>query len=103
MSSLPAEGSSLERLRALLLDEGGLMASLVAPAAGTSDGIDGPAQLAASGRMSTESDTPETSGAPQGAETARTGRPDEATTKHAGAIRLPVPSHAGDSGPLAGH
>ncbi len=55
------------------------------------------------GAMSTESDTPETSGAPQGAEAAQPGRPDEATTKHAGAIRLPVPSHAGDSGPLPGH
>lgn len=52
MSSPPPKSSSLERLRALLLDEGGLMASLVAPAAGTGDGIEGsagPAQLAASG------------------------------------------------------
>jgi hypothetical protein len=38
MSSLPAEGSSLGRLRALLLDEGGLMASLVAHA-GNGDGL----------------------------------------------------------------
>jgi hypothetical protein len=49
MSSPPAEGSSLERLRALLLDEGGLMASLVALPPGDGDGTDGPAQLAASG------------------------------------------------------
>jgi hypothetical protein len=40
----------LERLRALLLDEGGLMASLAATSiGGDSDGIYGPAQLVASG------------------------------------------------------
>jgi hypothetical protein len=45
------ERSSLERLRALLLDEGGLMADLVGTPAdiGDSDGIAGPAQLAARG------------------------------------------------------
>jgi hypothetical protein len=50
-STPPSERSSLERLRALLLDEGDLMASLVdgASAPGDSDGIGGPAQLAASG------------------------------------------------------
>ncbi len=56
MSSPPPRRSSLERLRALLLDEGGLMASLVAPA-GNGDGLTdtsadsapGPAQIAASG------------------------------------------------------
>jgi hypothetical protein len=50
--ALPAAGrSSLERLRALLLDEGGLIASLVDPLAdvGDGDGIGSPAQLAASG------------------------------------------------------
>ena len=43
--------SSLQRLCALLLEEGGLMASLVspAPAPADGDGILGPAQLAASG------------------------------------------------------
>jgi hypothetical protein len=59
MSSPPAEGSSLDRLRALLLEEGGLMASLVAPQMGDGDGssdarpgpapVRGPAQIAASG------------------------------------------------------
>lgn len=66
MSSPPARSHSLERLRALLLDEGGLMASLVAPA-GNGGGLTdtstdsapalasdpapalGPAQIAASG------------------------------------------------------
>jgi hypothetical protein len=52
MSVRLVEDSSLERLRALLLDEGGLMASLVD--ASSSDGatrasVAGPAQLAASG------------------------------------------------------
>jgi hypothetical protein len=55
--ALPAGGqrSSLERLRALLLDEGGLIASLVDPPADIGDsysdsnGIGSPAQLAASG------------------------------------------------------
>jgi hypothetical protein len=52
--ALSAAGhSSLERLRVLLLDEGGLIASLVDPVAdigdSDSDGIDSPAQLAASG------------------------------------------------------
>ena len=53
MSVRLAEDSSLERLRALLLDEGGLMASLVDIS--SSDGsiaqapVAGPAQLAASG------------------------------------------------------
>ena len=45
----PAGRSSLERLRALLLAEGGLIASLVAPVAGAGDRDGGPAQLAASG------------------------------------------------------
>ncbi len=53
MSAPVLEGSSLERLRALLLDEGGLMASLVddAPPRDSEVGapVDGPAQLAASG------------------------------------------------------
>jgi hypothetical protein len=55
-STSPAPRSSLERLRALLLDEGGLMASLVDPAgagpqapAGEDHGLESPAQLAASG------------------------------------------------------
>jgi hypothetical protein len=56
MSSVAARSLSLERLRALLLGEGGLMASLVAPA-GNGDGlrdtradsVPGPAQIAASG------------------------------------------------------
>jgi hypothetical protein len=56
MSSVAANSPSLERLRALLLGEGGLMASLVAPA-GNGDGlrdtradsVPGPAQIAASG------------------------------------------------------
>jgi hypothetical protein len=53
MSVRLLEDSPLERLRALLLDEGGLMASLVEgspsdQAAGRASG-DGPAQLAASG------------------------------------------------------
>ncbi len=46
------EGSSLERLRALLLSEGGLMASLVddpSPARSSARVPTGPAQLAASG------------------------------------------------------
>jgi hypothetical protein len=51
--------SSLQRLRELLLDEGGLMASLIAPFVGNGDGpmdarvdtafVPGPAQIAASG------------------------------------------------------
>jgi hypothetical protein len=41
MSSRSASGTSLERLRALLLAEGGLMASLVAPPAGRGDGPTG--------------------------------------------------------------
>jgi hypothetical protein len=51
----PAEGSSLERLRALLLEEGGLMASLAksVPGAGNSSATAaagrGPAQLAGAG------------------------------------------------------
>lgn len=51
MSAPVLEDSSLERLRALLLDEGGLMASLVdlASADGFAAGAAGPAQLAASG------------------------------------------------------
>jgi hypothetical protein len=56
MSSVPANSPSLERLRALLLDEGGLMASLVAPAGNgddrtdtRADSVPGPAQIAASG------------------------------------------------------
>jgi len=44
----PAAGASLERLRELLTEEGGLMASLVAPA-GDRDAVSGPAQLAATG------------------------------------------------------
>jgi len=60
-ATAPSERSSLERLRALLLDEGDLMASLVdgVSASGDSDGdtaagagaslVPGPAQLAASG------------------------------------------------------
>jgi hypothetical protein len=43
------EDSSLERLRALLLEEGGLMASLVGAARHDGSIPDGPAQLAASG------------------------------------------------------
>lgn len=53
MSAPVLEDSSLERLRALLLEEGGLMASLVdiaCPAGtATSTHAEGPAQLAASG------------------------------------------------------
>jgi hypothetical protein len=57
MSSRPSdersssEYSSLERLRALLLDEGGLMADLVGSTAevGGNDGTAGPAQCAAAG------------------------------------------------------
>jgi hypothetical protein len=41
--------ASLERLRELLREEGGLMASLVGPPAGDDGDIDGPAQLAAAG------------------------------------------------------
>jgi hypothetical protein len=51
VSARPAEGSSWERLRALLLGEGGLMASLV-DASASDDGstaLAGPAQMAASG------------------------------------------------------
>jgi hypothetical protein len=53
MSAPPAERSSLQRLRALLLGEGGLMASLVEPVeerrrSGDSE-LESPAQLAASG------------------------------------------------------
>src|ERR1700728_4525547 len=55
------------------------------------------------GGMGTESETPETSGCTLGCRSGPPGRPDEATTKHPGAIRVPVPSHAGDSGPLPGH
>jgi hypothetical protein len=45
-----AAGASLERLRTLLLDEGGLMATLADPQAGASaDPQVGPAQLAAAG------------------------------------------------------
>jgi hypothetical protein len=44
----PAARSSLQRLRELLLDEGGLMASLVGSASDR-DALPGPAQLAASG------------------------------------------------------
>lgn len=56
MSGSSTPPSSLQRLRALLLDEGGLMAGLVDPAragpqapAGEDHGLESPAQLAASG------------------------------------------------------
>jgi hypothetical protein len=49
VSASVLEDSSLERLRALLLQEGGLMASLVGAARPDGPMLDGPAQLAASG------------------------------------------------------
>jgi len=54
MSALAADGAGLERLRALLRREGGLMATLVAPAQapnghGATNGAVSPARLAAAG------------------------------------------------------
>jgi hypothetical protein len=48
-SGRSADGHSLQRLRALLREEGGLMADLLDPSTRDGDGMSGPAQLAASG------------------------------------------------------
>ena len=81
VSTTMGPGVHIDPVKARYIDEELAVHGLIRPPVGRAPTavLRFPAQLAASGGTSTESDTPETSGAPPGAEAARSGRPDEAT------------------------